>query len=105
MNPDIYDDNSKGQKIVKNEAYEPREFSKEDLIKMKQRIKDGMENIQADMDWNDVVKAYVNGTDDFRQEILDILKESVKVHNLPEEEYLKRAEYLEMRRKLETRVK
>ena len=33
MNPDIYDDNSKGQKIVKNEAYEPREFSKEDLIK------------------------------------------------------------------------
>ena len=119
MNPNIYDENSYdenlkeqrnfdanmiGQRSPAN-GHEPHEFTKEELVALKEKIKNGIERIQGDMAWNEVVKEYVNGTDDLRQKILDILRESIKENNLPEEEYLKEVEYLEMRRKLETRSK
>ena len=114
MNPDIYDENLKeqknfdtniiGQRLPEN-GKEPHEFTKEELVALKEKIKNGIENIQGDMAWNELVNSYVNGTDDLRQKILDILRESIKEYNLPEEEYLKEVEYLEMRRKLETRSK
>ena len=82
---------------------EPHEFTKEEFVALKEKIKNGFEKIQFDMDWNEMVKSYVNASDDYRQELLDIYKENYRELNLPEEEYNKFVEYLEMHRKLRTR--
>ena len=100
MNPEISDSYIKDEKHIEVKKTEPREFTKEDLIKLKEKIKNGIEETEVCMFLGDITERYINGSDDDRQEILNLFRE-----DFSEEEYSKMFEYLEMRRKLVRRGK
>ena len=89
MNPDIYDDSFKGEKHIEVEKHEPREFTKEELLELKEKIDKGIEETKAQMFFDDLVERYVTGSDNDRQEILDKLQEDYS-----EEAYSKMVELL-----------
>ena len=75
MNQDIYDENTIiDGKHIKVESKESREFTKEELVELKEKINRGIEESRTNMAFDDMVKRYITGSDNDRQEVLELLQ-------------------------------
>ena len=57
MNPDIYDDIIKEKKSISAEAQEPMDYTKEELIVLKEKIKRCIEELRTNMTFDNMVES------------------------------------------------